>query len=294
MKPVKYALLILAALMTFSMTVDARTTSRRERERREQQRLRERREKQIKEYKKRQAQEAEARKKRIAKLEAQERERTEKMVAAREKKTQDAIAATQKAAREKALLGEYDTMVREVRMSSVQRQKLVEMMMQFKGMEPPKDARDDGREIERLGKLYKAAKGSQKVILARKLKEAKLREAKKKAEAAKTKSRRSKAVPTKSEQHQKIMGLLTPVQKLKWNGYKLAQDSALTFPGIKLTEPQLKRVRELCNEAAKGLPSESADPLVAAATRKTVIQKLRVQIIYEVMTPDQRAKARVV
>jgi len=296
MKPFKYALLILAALMAFSMTVDARTTSRREQERRELERNRERRAKQLKEYKKRQAQAVEARKKRVAILEAQEREKTEKIAAARAKKTQDQLTATKTAAREKALLGEYEIMAREVRMLSAQRQKLVTMMMGFKGLEPPKNARDDGREIERLTKLYKSAKGSQRTILAKRLKEAKLREAKKKTAAAPPKSRRSKsAVLSKSEQHRKIMGLLTPAQKLKWGGYKLSQDPALTFTGIKMTEPQLKRIRELCNESAKGLPDESAsaDPLVAAATRKTVIQKLRVQIIYEVMTPDQRAKARI-
>ncbi|MDP6543212.1 MAG: hypothetical protein QGH60_04425 [Phycisphaerae bacterium] len=297
MKPIKYALLLLAALMAFSGTADAKirrnSTSRirREKERRAQ-KEREQRAKAIKAYKERQEKLAAARKKRIAAAEAIEREQREKANVLRQKKIQEEIAAAKAAKEEKAMLGEYDTMAREVRMSSAQRSKLVAMVRKFRGLPPGKTAHDSQGEIARLTKLHKSATGTKKKIIAARLKEIQLKKAKDKKTVSTGSAKTAKGSP--ADQHKQIMGLLTTPQKAKWGGYKLARDPALKFEGITLTEKQIKRIRVLCDIAAKALPDEAAniDPSVAAKTRKSVLRKLRTQIIYEVLTPAQRTAAQ--
>jgi hypothetical protein len=290
MQPIKYAVLLLAALMAFSGTVEARrgSTSQRKRDKeREAQRQREKYKQNLEKYKKQQEKLAEARKKRIAAAEAAEREQRDKANEARRKKVEEQIVAEKAARAEQALLGEYHTMAKEVRMSSTQRAKLVAMVRKFQGL-PPGATQDKTGELARLQRAFDAATGKKKKILGAKLIEVKKR-------GAATSKRASKPSGlSKDNQHRQIMALLTPVQKLKWGGYKLAQDPTLKFTGIELTEKQLKRIRVICDEAAKGLSDETGKtpPTIVASTRKLVLKKVRMQIIYEVLTPAQRTIAK--
>ena len=288
MKPIKYAILLLAALMAFSSAVEAKkiVTTRRvnsgsssAQRRREQQqrekRAREKREKEAQALKKRREQYAALVKKRKAAANAAEKERVDAATAARLKRENEKAAAEKAAREEKALLGEYETMATEVRMSSVQRAKLVALVKKLRGGPKATESGDNQGEIDRLTKAYNEATGAKKGIIASAL------------EAARKKS----AGGSRADYHKKIMGLLTPAQKLKWGGYKLAKDPALKFEGITLTEKQIMRIRTICDAAAKDLPDEAADvdPKVAAKARQSVLRNVRLQIIYEVLTPEQRA-----
>ena len=84
------------------------------------------------------------------------------------------------------------------------------------------------------------------------------------------------------------MGLLTDAQKLKWRGYKLTKEPALKFEGITLTEKQIKRIRAICDASAKDLPAAAVAPKAAARAHKSVLRNVRSQIIFEVLTPEQR------
>ncbi len=295
MKSIRLAILMLTAVVAFSVAVDAkvvyRRTSgdrssvrrRRDQEKREAERKKKARAKAVKDYKERQKKLVELRKKRIAIAEAKERESREKAQEAQQKKIKDEIAAKKTARLEQALLGKYDIMAKEVRMSTTQRQKLVNMVRGFKGLPPNTAARDSSSELDRLTKLYKTATGQKKQIIA-----ARIKKVQKDASAPATGKSASKVPP--EAQHRKIMGLLTPAQKLKWGGYTLANDPALKFEGVGLSARQVKSIRTICDAAARELPDESSDiPAIAAAkARKTVVRKVRIQCIFEVLTPAQR------
>ena len=291
MKPIKYAILLLAALMAFSSAVEAKkiVTTRRvnsrsssAQRRREEQRRKKKIEDQNKRrrdaIKKYNAKKAEYYKKKKAEADAREKERADKAkaaIVAREKKEADA----KKTAREEnALLGKYAVMVTEVRMSSVQRAKLLALVRKQQGGKKTTKSSDNQGEIARLTKAYNEATGAKKGIIASALKAARKKSA-------------GAASGSQADHHKKIMGLLTPAQKLKWGGYKLSKDPALKFEGITLTEKQIKRIRTICDAAAKDLPDEAADvdPKVAAKARQSVLRNVRSQIIYEVLTPEQRA-----
>jgi hypothetical protein len=296
MNTIKYALLLLVAAITFTSAVEAkvvyRRTSgdrsslkrRRDQKRREDERKKKARAKAIKDAKERQKKIVEYRKKRIAQAEAREQELREKAQAAQAEKVKEQIAAEKAARQEKLLLGKYDTMAREVRMPSTQRQKLVNMVRKFRGL-PPGASGGNSAEIARLQRLMKTANGQQKKIIAARIKAAEGKT------AAPAKGSASSSKLTGAEQHRKIMGLLTPPQKAKWGGYTLANDPSLKFTGITLSDKQTKRIRPICDAAAKQLPDEASgiDPAIAAKQRKSVLRKIRIQIIFEVLTPAQRA-----
>jgi len=294
MKPIKYAILLLVALMAFSGAVEAKKivtvrrvgsgsrSRRREKERREK-RLREQRAKAIKAQKKRNEQRAAYYKKKKAAYEAREKERLDKAkeaILAKEKKDAEA----RKVAREeKSLLGKYETMVTEVRMSSVQRAKLIALLKKQGEGKKTVHSSDNQAEIARLTKAYNKATGAKKGIIA-----AALKAARKKGAPADNGSRADSG--SKADLHKRIMGLLTPAQRLKWGGYQLAKDPALQFEGITLTKKQIKRIRAICDAASKDLPDEAGDlsPKAAARARKSVLRNVRSQIIFEVLTPEQR------
>jgi len=295
MKPIKYAILLLIALMAFSYAVEAgtivtvtrissrsRSQRKREEERRKKQ-LRDKRARDIKAYNKRKEQIAELRKKRKIAANAAKKERADKAKEALLAKEKKDAAAKQVAREEAALLGKYAAMVTEVRMPTVQRAKLIALLKKQRGGKKVPVSRDNRAEIARLTKAYNAATGAKKGIIASALKAAR----KKSAPAAATPA----ASGSRADHHKQVMALLTPAQKLKWGGYQLAKDPALQFEGITLNPKQIKRIRTICDAASKKLPDEASDlsPKAAAKTRKSVLRNVRSQIIFEVLTPEQRA-----
>jgi len=294
MKAIKYTILLLVALTAFSSAVEAKKivtvrrvgsgsrSRRREKERREK-RLREQRAKAIKAQKKRNEQRAAYIRKKKAELAAKEKERVDKAkeaVLARQKKE---VEAAKTAREEKSLLGKYGTMVTEVRMSSAQRAKLIALLRKQRGGKKVEKRPDNQAEIARLTKAYNKATGAKKGIIA-----AALKAARKKGAPADSSSHADSG--SKAGLHKRIMGLLTPAQRLKWGGYELAKDPALQFEGITLTAKQIKRIRTICNTASKDLPNQAGDlsPKAAARARKSVLRNVRSQIIFEVLTPEQR------
>ena len=290
MKPVKYTILLLAALVVFSSAVEAektvtisrvtyKSTSQLRREQKEREkRLREKREKEAKAREKYNEQKAAYYKKKKAAAAAAEKERSDKAKTARLEKDKKDAAAKKTAREEKALLGKYDAMATEVKMPSAQRAKLVALLRKLKGGSKAPKSRDNQAEIARLTKAYNEATGEKKGIIASAL------------EAARKKSAGGDARGSRADHHRQVMALLTPAQKLKWGGFNLAKDPALKFEGVTLTEKQIKRIRAICDAAAKDLPDEAADidPKTAAKARKAVLRTVRLQIVFEVLTPEQR------
>ena len=289
MKPIKYAILLLVAVTALSGAVEAKkivtrrrtssksTAQRKREEQQREKRAREQREREAKARRKRAEQIAANRKKRKAAAEATEKDRLDKMKAARLEREEKAAAAEKTAREEKAMLGEYDTMATEVKMSSVQRAKLVALVKKLR-VGNTTGSGGNQAEIARLTKAYNEATGARKGIIAEALKKARKKNA-------------GDVGGSRADQHRKIMGLLTDAQKLKWGGYKLSKNPALKFERITLTEKQIKRIRATCNASAKDLPDETAAvaPKAAAKVRKSVLQEVRLQIIFEVLTPEQRA-----
>ena len=169
-------------------------------------------------------------------------------------------------------------------MSAVQRGKRIDMVRSAKGLPPTEAPRANSRELTRLTQLHKTAVGKKKELIAARIKTLK----KKNSNAPVVAPGGSKL--SSAELHKTVMGLLTPDQKLKWGGYTLAKDPGLKIEGVTLTEQQSKRIRPICNAAARELPDETADmtPAEGAKIRKRVVQKVRMQIIFEVLTPAQR------
>jgi len=292
MKPIKYAILLLAVLTVCSFTVEAKkivtvrdyrgkSRSQRKREKeREAKRLREKREKAAKAYKKRREQYIALQKKKKAAADAAEKERAEKALAARLLKEKKEAAAKKTAREEDALLGKYKTMVTEVRMSSIQRAKLIALLKKNRAGKKAVHGSDNRAEIARLTKAYNDATGAKKGIIA-----AALKDARRKSAGA------TAGTGSNADQHKQVMGLLTSAQRLKWGGYQLAKDPALKFEGVTLNAKQIKRIRTICDAASKDLPDESGDMSAASAARarKSVLRNVRSQIIFEVVTPEQRA-----
>ena len=292
MKPIKYALVLLVALMAFSSAVEAKTigtvrnsssrSQRKREEERRQKQLRDKRAKEIEAYNKRKEQIAELRKKKKIAANAAEKERADKAKEAILAKEKKGAAAKQVAGEEASLLGEYATMVTEVRMSALQRAKLIALLKKQRGIKQIPVSRDNRAEIARLTKAYNAATGAKKGIIASALKAARKKSAPAAAPAAASGSR--------ADHHKQVMALLTPAQKLKWGGYKLAKDPALQFEGITLNPKQIKRIRAICDAASKDLPDEAGDlsPKGAAKARQSMLRNVRSQIVFEVLTPEQR------
>lgn len=296
MKATKYTILLLVALMSFSSAVEAKKIvtvrdnrsgssdqRRREKERREK-RLREQRAKAIEAQKKRNEQRAAYIKKKKAEFAAKEKERLDKAKEAALARQKKEVEVAKTAREEESLLGKYATMVTEVRMSTAQRAKLIAMLRKQAGGKKVEKSPDNQAEIARLTKAYNKATGAKKGIIA-----AALKAARKKGAPAESGSRADSG--SKADLHKRIMGLLTPAQRLKWGGYQLAKDPALRFEGITLNAKQIKRIRTICDAASKDLPDEAGDlsPKAAARARKSVLRNVRSQIIFEVLTPEQRA-----
>ncbi|MBC8372877.1 MAG: hypothetical protein H8E53_04730 [Planctomycetes bacterium] len=292
MRAIKYAILLLAAVVVFSSAAEARkivnVTDYRGKSRSQRKRDEQRRQKQLAEQRKKNAEKLEkyneAKKKYYAKKQAEanarEKEKADKAkeaILARKKAEAD---AKKEAREENALLGKYATMVTEAGMSSAQRAKLVALLKKQQGGKKPAPARDNQAEIARMTKAYNEATGAKKGIIAAALQDARKKNA---GSAAGTSGARA-------DHHKQVMGLLTSAQKLKWGGYKLAKDPSLKFEGVTLTEKQLKRIRTICNAASKDLPDEASDlsPKTAARIRQSVLRRVRSQVIFEVLTPEQR------
>lgn len=296
MRTIKYAILLLATVMAFSSAVearkivttrDSRTSSSSQRKREELQRQKQltaQRKKAAEALKKYNEQKTKYIQKKKAEANAAEKERADAAKAAilaRQKAADDAKKGVRE---DNSLLGKYNTMITEVGMSSVQRAKVIAILKKQQGGKKTTPSTDNQAEIARMTKAYNAATGKKKGIIAAALRDAR----KKNASAASASSGAS------ADYHEQIMGLLTPAQKLKWGGYNLAKDPALKFEGVTLTEKQLKRIRTICNAASKDLPDEVSDlsPKAGVKARQSVLRDVRSQIIFEVLTPEQRASVQ--
>jgi len=289
MSKIKYAVVVLIAMTMLASAVEAkkivtvrRAGTKRQRDREERAR-RERDKRRRAELKKKQQayqkKVAEARKKRALQLQAAEKDRKDRAEKLRKDREEKEAAAKKAASEEKAMLGEYGIMATEVKLSVLQRTKLVAIAKKLRAAQQGKQESHKD-EVARLTKAYHEARGQKKAIIAQALRDAK----RKTARGART---------SVESYHKQIMALLRPAQRQKWDGYNLAKDPLLRFEGIKLTDKQVRLVRKICDAAAKKLPKDPpADNAQAvkdaARKRRSVLRDIRAQIIYEVLTPEQR------
>ena len=79
-----------------------------------------------------------------------------------------------------------------------------------------------------------------------------------------------------------VYDMLTPEQKVKWNGFKLYRVAMMRYKKLELTEDQTAKVRALADETAKGV-----DPTDEKAAKKAMTT-LAEKIEQDVLTPEQR------
>jgi len=85
----------------------------------------------------------------------------------------------------------------------------------------------------------------------------------------------------------KVMEILTPEQKVKWEGQLLYTQMMARFKKVEPTEEQTGKIRALCDEAGKAA-GEAADEQTAKKVRDDLAEK----ITSDVLTAEQREKLK--
>ena len=97
----------------------------------------------------------------------------------------------------------------------------------------------------------------------------------------------SRAMMTKHQNT--IAAILTPEQKVIWQGYRLFVDVVADLKAIvKLTDEQAPKVRPLCEEAAQDLAAIKDEGEEGLKARMAVQKKLLTGIKEKILTPEQR------
>jgi Spy/CpxP family protein refolding chaperone len=86
-----------------------------------------------------------------------------------------------------------------------------------------------------------------------------------------------------------IVAILTPEQRVAWQGYRLFVDVVSDLKAIvKLTDEQAPKVRPICEEAAQSLAAIKDEGEAGMKARMAVQEKLLTGIKEKVLTPEQR------
>jgi Spy/CpxP family protein refolding chaperone len=85
-----------------------------------------------------------------------------------------------------------------------------------------------------------------------------------------------------------ILAVLTPDQKIAWEGSKLCQATIAKYRKANLTEDQLAKVKSVCLAGAKELAAAQGDDRKAKTARSVVPLKIRFAIDEVILTPEQR------
>jgi len=177
-------------------------------------------------------------------------------------------------AKPSALRGEYGIMAGVLKFDDAQKARLIEVLEANKAAERQWAESVEGKKMQELSKAYaEARKGDDKEkakALAKQLKALKESRAKL-AEAGKA----------------RILAVLTDEQKTLWAAFNLNRRAMMRYKKLKLTEDQLKQIKELCDKAVKNAPAGGDRKALAAANRK-----LMSDIEQKVLTDAQRQERK--
>jgi hypothetical protein len=185
-----------------------------------------------------------------------------------------AKAAKAEGAKPAALKGEYAIMAKVLEMDATQTAKLTEAAQ---ARDKAIKAWDDGDN----GKKYKEFEDALKKAKADKDKE------KSKALGDQIKPLAKERSDLQEAQKANIMALLSPEQKAKWAGFVLYRQVAGKYKRANPTDEQDKQIRQLCQDAAKGMPDASDKKGHGEA-----MKKLSEQIEQSVLTAAQREEMK--
>jgi len=87
-----------------------------------------------------------------------------------------------------------------------------------------------------------------------------------------------------------IMEILTPDQRMVWQGFTIFSEMANQLKPLNLTAEQTARCRALCDAAAKEMGAVKAEGEAGAKARQGIFVKLITDVRDTVLTAEQRAK----
>jgi len=177
-------------------------------------------------------------------------------------------------AKPSGLRGEYGIMAGVLKFDDAQKARLLEAIEANKAAERQWMEGDDGKKMRELSKAYaEARKGGDKQ--------------KAKPIAEQLKALKASRAKLQAAGKARIMAVLTDEQKATWATFNLQRRAMMRYKRLKLTEDQLKQVKELCTKAVKSRP--------AGADRKALAQadkKLMNDISQKVLTDAQREQLK--
>jgi Spy/CpxP family protein refolding chaperone len=88
---------------------------------------------------------------------------------------------------------------------------------------------------------------------------------------------------------QDMLAVMTPEQRLKWNGFVVSQQVKGRFAATQWTAEQAAKIQEMCDAAAKEITAITVEGIEGARAKGAVLGKLLVAVVNTVMTPEQRA-----
>lgn len=177
-------------------------------------------------------------------------------------------------AKPSGLRGEYGIMAGVLKFDDAQKAKLLEVVEANKAAERQWMESDDGKKMQELSKAYaEARKGEDK-------------------EKAKPLAEQLKALKESRAKLQKagkarIMAVLTDEQKTIWGAFNLQRRAMMRYKRLKLTEDQLKQIKDICVEGVKNRPPGANRKALAAADKK-----LMSNIEQKVLTEAQREQLK--
>jgi Spy/CpxP family protein refolding chaperone len=174
-----------------------------------------------------------------------------------------------------ALEGEMAVLAKECKLSDEQQAKLIQVAAEANA-EVQQWQKTNAAKLEAFRKAVQAAQ------------EAGDQEAMKKAYAD-ILSLREESRALMMKHQNAIAAVLTPEQKVAWQGYRLFVDVVSDLKAIvNLTDEQAPKVRPLCEEAAKDLAAIKDEGEAGVKARMAVQEKLLTGIKEKVLMPEQR------
>lgn len=186
----------------------------------------------------------------------------------KEGKKKDAKVARKKDGGEKkGLRGQYAIMVKELGLDEAQQAKLTELV---KAKEQAMNAfrQENGEKMKELREIMKG-------------------EDKAKAEQAEKdlKALMAKGGEVEKKHNDAILGILTPEQTKKWQGFQLFQLVMRRYSRLDLTEEQKAKVREMCGAAGADFAAQADKK-----AKGEMLGKLNKDIAEKILNDEQRAK----
>ena len=171
-------------------------------------------------------------------------------------------------------VSQFDTMVKELKLSDPQQAQLKEKM---KACEDALAAwnqanADKVKAAEEAGKKAKESKDA----------------ADRKQAGAMNKELQAARAAATADAAAAVMAILTPEQKAAWEGLQLYKTVITRYRAVDLTEDQQAKIKAACIAAAAELAASEGDEKAAKKAKGSVNDKLKWAIEVVILTPEQR------